>query len=223
MVPREINCNIATEIVFSLVKVLKHPQEAGVFPKKLGVIHMNSYKPLSRKTIWLHWIVAIGMIVMLIAGNIMVRTENFGMMPMHKTIGTVLFIFIIWRVFYRLRKGWPEDISEGPKWEHVLARIVHWVLIIGTILMPLSGILGSYFGGFGWQVFGLDILSMNIGENGRPEAINKGVATFFGAVHGITSKVLLLAIFLHIAGALKHAFIDHDGTLRRMLGMKPKS
>ncbi len=183
---------------------------------------MNTYSPLSRKTIWLHWIVGIGMIVMLIAGNIMVRTENFGMMPMHKTIGTVLFIFIIWRVINRIREGWPEEISQGAKWEHVLARIVHWVLIIGTILMPLSGILGSYFGGYGLQVFGLDILSMNIGENGRPEAINKGVAIFFGAVHGITSKVLLVAVLLHVAGALKHALLDHDGTLRRMLGMKPK-
>jgi cytochrome b561 len=41
------------------------------------------------------------------------------------------------------------------------------------------------------------------------------------AVHGYAAYMLVLLITLHIAGALKHAVMDKDGTLRRMLSGQP--
>ncbi|MBD3765988.1 MAG: cytochrome b/b6 domain-containing protein, partial [Rhodobacterales bacterium] len=38
-----------------------------------------------------------------------------------------------------------------------------------------------------------------------------------GAAHGLFAWVLIGAIALHVAGALKHALIDRDGTLARMV------
>jgi polyisoprenoid-binding protein YceI len=43
------------------------------------------------------------------------------------------------------------------------------------------------------------------------------VSALFSAGHWVFTKILLAAIALHIAGALKHAFVDRDDTLRRML------
>jgi polyisoprenoid-binding protein YceI len=43
------------------------------------------------------------------------------------------------------------------------------------------------------------------------------IAHIFGAVHFVSTKVLLAALLLHIVGALKHHIIDKDLTLKRML------
>lgn len=178
---------------------------------------------LKRREIWLHWIVGVGMLMMLGVGNYIEKAEAKDMIPTHKSVGIVLFFFIIWRVLLRIRKGWPQNVSTGAAWEHKLARIIHWVLILGTIIMPLSGILGSIFAGQGLSVFGLNIVGPNMVEGAaRPEAISKAAAQASYALHGITSKVLILAVLLHVAGALKHHFIDRDNTLRRMLGMGMK-
>ena len=44
---------------------------------------------------------------------------------------------------------------------------------------------------------------------------------FFSASHFVTSWVLLAAVTLHVAGALKHALVDRDGLLARM-GVGPE-
>ena len=37
-------------------------------------------------------------------------------------------------------------------------------------------------------------------------------------VHGLLLWVMLTAIVLHVAGALKHHLVDKDGTLKRIMG-----
>ena len=38
--------------------------------------------------------------------------------------------------------------------------------------------------------------------------------------HEIAGKVMFVAFLLHVVGALKHHFMDKDGTLKRMLGKR---
>ena len=45
---------------------------------------------------------------------------------------------------------------------------------------------------------------------------NNDLREIFKQVHEILGIVILLIIVLHIAGALKHKFIDKDDTLKRM-------
>lgn len=176
-------------------------------------------KQITGKEIALHWIVGLGMIGLIAVGMYMTRVEDArSLYPIHKSVGVLLFVVILWRAVVRLRKGWPENISTGAKWEHGLSRVIHWVLILGTIAMPISGMMDSFMGGRGISVFGLELLPSNIGDNGRPAAINETLANLGETIHGVFGRVLIVAILLHIAGALKHHFIDRDGTLRRMLG-----
>ena len=37
-------------------------------------------------------------------------------------------------------------------------------------------------------------------------------------LHWLVGRIMIAAVLLHVAGALKHHFVDKDGTLRRMLG-----
>ncbi len=179
-----------------------------------------STTPLTRTEISLHWIVGLGMIAVIAMGLYMTRTEQFALYGLHKSLGMLLFIFILWRAVLRLRMGWPQEVSSGTRMEHGLARVVHWVLILGTIAMPLSGMLDAYMSGRGLTLFGLDLVAANLGDTGRPIAINESLAELGELIHILAAKIVIAAILLHVVGAIKHHIINKDGTLRRMLGAR---
>lgn len=175
---------------------------------------------LSKTTIILHWIVALSMIGLLGVGLYMEQTSTYALYPLHKSFGVIIFFVILARVIWRVMNGWPQPASQYQAWEHNLAKVVHWVLIIGTVAMPISGMMMSGAGGHGISVFGLELLASNPDPANAHKVIplNKEMAEIGHTVHGLLGKVLIAAIVLHIAGALKHHLIDKDGTLRRMLG-----
>lgn len=180
--------------------------------------------PLSTMTRHLHWVVAIFMISLLAVGTIMDEFGIYSLYPIHKSMGVIAFIFILWRVVWRIKKGWPQPVSQYHKHEQRLSKLVHWVLIIGTLLMPISGMIMSGFGGHGVAIFGLELVAENY-ANGNPNVkvpIDAELSVLGSQVHAIVGKVLIAAILLHVTGALKHHIIDKDNTLRRMLGMQLK-
>lgn len=163
-----------------------------------------------------HWIIALVMIGMLIFG---VYLEDFvprgpdkrALIGTHKSIGVMVLLFGLWRVGYRLVQGFLDDAAPMAKWQSVMAKVVHWVLLVAVIAMPLTGLLGSYFAGRAVDVFGIFTLP------GAPDA-NRAIADVFNTLHGLFGKIAILAVLLHIVGALKHHVIDKDSTLKRMLG-----
>jgi cytochrome b561 len=172
-----------------------------------------SYDLISRFN---HWIVAVVMIGMLIFGlylhDLPPGPAKGQLIAPHKAIGVLVLIFGLWRVGYRLIQGFLEDASEMPKWQETIAKVIHLILIIGVIIMPLSGIVGSYFGGKSIEVFNL----FTIPAGGKVEFLSE----LGHVVHGAFGRLMIFAVILHIAGALKHHFIDRDTTLTRMLRSK---
>lgn len=185
-------------------------------------MQLDTPDQLSRTTVVLHWLVSVAVIAMLAVGIYMEETETFALYPWHKSFGILIFFLVIARVIWRIRNGWPEPASPMQQAEFLLARTVHYVLLIGTVLMPVSGFLMSAFGGSGAAVFGLEIVPRNPDpvDPRKVVAHNEAVATFFRAVHGWTAYTIIAALVLHIAGALKHHLVDKDGTLRRMMGAR---
>lgn len=177
-----------------------------------------SAKTLTKSEIALHWLVGLSMIILTCVGMYMSQNAVFSLYPLHKSVGIILFVFILARVLTRMYKGWPESQSDGRAWEHRLAHAVHWILILSTLALPISGMLDSIMAGRGLSVFGLDLVASNMGTAGRPVAIDETLSNLASASHGIFGKVLIAALTLHIAGALKHHFVDSDGTLARMMG-----
>ena len=175
---------------------------------------------LSGVTVALHWIVGLTMIVLVAVGVYMTDYKVYALYPIHKSFGMLIFIVVLMRVIWRLKQGWPEAASKYKTWEQSLSRVVHWVLIIATVVMPISGMLMSGLGGHGLHIFGLELLAAtpNPDEAGKMIPINGPLAGISHEVHEIAGKVMFVAFLLHLAGALKHHFIDKDGTLRRMLG-----
>jgi cytochrome b561 len=180
----------------------------------------DTKKKLSCVTVALHWIVAVTIIVMIAVGVYMTDFEVYELYPIHKSVGMLIFVVILLRVSWRIKQGWPEAASDYKSWEQTLSKVVHWMLIIGTVMMPLSGILMSSMGGYGLSIFGLELLAAtpNPEEAGKMIPINGLLAGIAHETHEIAGKVVFVAILLHLAGALKHHIVDKDGTLKRMLG-----
>jgi len=181
---------------------------------------VDTKEKLSGVTIALHWIVAAGMIALLAMGMYMADFEVGALFPLHKALGVIFFLVIMARVFWRVKTGWPATVREYPTWEHKLAVLTHWVLIIGTVLMPLSGFIFSGASGHGVDVFGLVLAPTNPdpADPTKVIAFNGPVAHLGHEAHEILGNIMVAAIALHIVGAYKHHFLDKDRTMLRMLG-----
>ena len=180
----------------------------------------ESVQRLAPTTIFLHWVVGLFIIVLMAVGFYMDTFEVFALYPLHKSFGVIVLVLAAVRLLWRLAKGFPPPASNYAAWERTLARIVQWVLLLGTILFQLSGIVMSAMGGNGIAVFGVELFPMNPdpANPGKNMPIDKAMAGNARAMHGLLLWVMLGALALHVAGALKHHLLDGDGTLRRMLG-----
>ena len=129
----------------------------------------------------------------------------------HKTLGLTVFFVALARIFWALGQTKPGLLNGDHRAEAVLAELVHWLLYGSLVLVPLTGWIDhAATTGFApiWWPFG----------QGLPFVPKEPhVAELFATLHYILQWVLIGAIALHVAGAVKHHVIDKDATLRRML------
>ena len=180
----------------------------------------NDPHTLSKTTRTLHGLVALFIICLLCVGFYMDLSGNYRPMPWHKSFGMLALLVILPRVVWRLIEGWPKPVGHYNALERGLAKITHWVLLIGSLLMPLSGMLMSYNSGRGLFFFGLTLAMPNPdpANPGKVLPLNESLAGLGANIHSALAYLLTVAIVLHVAGAIKHHTIDKDRTLLRMLG-----
>lgn len=181
---------------------------------------MEIAKKLSRTTVILHWVVGLTVIGLLVLGFYMTNTEAYGLYPIHKSIGVLIFAVILLRVFNRIRRGWLSPVRAYSKAEQVLARGVHWALVLATLAMPLTGMINSAANGHGLGVFGWMIVPKNPDPTNPAQVVaySEGWAEFGHETHELVGYILAGAVILHVLAALKHHFLDNDRTLLRMMG-----
>lgn len=169
-------------------------------------------------TLSLHWIVGLTIIGLTGLGLYMKNAESYHLYPFHKSVGVVIVVFVLLRVWWRVMNGWPAPVRQYAKFEQHMAHVVHWVLITGTILMPVSGFMHSAFSGHGVSVFGWEWVPMQLSASGEAVPYNTFLYQTGAFTHTAIGYALIVAISLHMLGACKHHFLDHDSTLLRMLG-----
>ncbi|MGI9424617.1 MAG: cytochrome b/b6 domain-containing protein [Hyphomicrobiaceae bacterium] len=130
---------------------------------------------------------------------------------LHKTLGVTALLIAVVRVAWTVFQPHPQLLNVDRKWESLAARSVHWMLYGAIIAMPLTGWLyHSATEGFApiWWPFaqGLPFVGKD-----------PGLAAVYQAAHFLTGVLLGACLLLHVGGAIKHAVIDRDDTLRRMV------
>lgn len=146
-----------------------------------------------------------------IASTVTDFSRTFWLFSLHKTLGVVIFFVALARISWAISQPKPGLLNAGHRIESFLAETVHWLLYGSLVLVPLTGWIDhaatSGFAPIRWP-FGQDLPFV-------PK--DPGLASSFAGLHKVLERVLVIALILHIAGALKHHIVDRDATLRRML------
>lgn len=172
----------------------------------------------------LHWLVAAGILVNIALAWIWPHLADDQVRPaidLHKSLGITVLGLAIMRLLWRLTHRPPPLPSGYRRWEVAASHFTHWLLYALIFAMPLSGwIMDS-----AWKdaathpmyLFGL-VEWPRIGAILRLDpALREQFHTVFGAAHMWLSYAVYALVGLHIAGALKHEWIDRERELRRML------
>ena len=164
----------------------------------------------------LHWLIGLAIIGNLAGGltNESVPKDMQGVvMGLHKATGITILALSVFRLIWRLGHRPPPYEAMLATWEKTTAKIVHWVFYVLIIAIPFSGWLITSAGGrkHGLSWYGLfDIPFL-------PVAQDKMLAGAAGGAHENLSYLLIALLLLHIGAAMKHIFLDGDGTFARML------
>jgi cytochrome b561 len=128
----------------------------------------------------------------------------------HKSFGMTILMLAIVRLVWRWMNPVPDLTNETKPWERVLAKVSHVLLYALIFAMPLTGWMMSSARNFPVSWFKLFQF---------PDLVAPSDRTFqlMNDLHHLLFSVLVTVALLHIAGALKHHFIDRNDVLKRML------
>lgn len=174
----------------------------------------------SAVAILLHWtIAALIVLQVVLAGRMEARTpEAFAVFQLHKSVGITILLLSLARLAWRLVHRPPPEPPGLAPWERTLATAVHWGFYGVMILMPLTGwIMVStsriavptlLYGAIPWPHL-----------PGLPDLAPAAKAMWNEAAetaHHTVIKVAYGLLALHVAGALKHHFVDGAPVVPRM-------
>lgn len=173
----------------------------------------NTSEGFGRVARLLHWLTALLIVGLLVVGWIMTELrpspDTIRIYNLHKSFGLLLLAIVLVRLLWKGIDRAPPPVPM-PWWQQRLAHAVHGLLYLLLLVMPISGWLLHSASGYPlkWFIVGPAV----------PALIDKdsGSKHFFEEVHEWSAWVLVGVLLLHVAGALKHHFIDRDRTLGRM-------
>lgn len=166
-------------------------------------------------SIALHWAAAISVVMLWFIGNQMTAEdtppdEAAALLQVHTSVAITVYLLLLYRVFRRLRVGFPGRSAGQNVVLISIARIVHSTLLLSIVVMLFTGPLQIWLAGDAIALF-------NIGEIASPFSANDTAATFANTAHVIFSKVLLVVFLIHIAGAMRQILLSEGETANRML------
>lgn len=165
-------------------------------------------------SIGLHWV----MLLLIVAVYACMDLRDFfpkgsgiydGLKTWHYMLGLSVFLLAAFRLLVRLVGSVPAIEPAPPRWQAVLATVVHLALYALMLGMPILGWLTLSAQGHDIPFFGLVL----------PPLVDasKSTAQWIKDIHETGATLGYFLIGLHAAAALFHHYIVHDNTLLRML------
>lgn len=171
---------------------------------------------------FLHWGMALMLIVLIAVGTYMAGLDKADpskvqIMGMHKSFGVIFMQLAILRVIWSRINNSPKLPEVLASWEKLLSISITGSLYLLMLAIPFSGYAMTNLFGYSVSLFGLVDLPLLFDKNIEMAKLAK-------QAHGLLVYTLIAAIFAHIAGALKHRFLDKPeaDVLPRMMPVKPR-
>lgn len=161
-----------------------------------------------------HWLVVAMLIVQysvaLVLGSILPKSAEDSLIAWHFSMGSSILVVMLARLAWRLTHRPPpppKDLSPGLR---RLSRATHWAFYAVFIVLPFLGWAAASAHGARVSVAGIIPLPLLVPKD---DPFGKAM----GTVHPAIAITMLAVIALHVAGALYHALVKHDGVIQRML------
>jgi cytochrome b561 len=162
----------------------------------------------------LHWLVVLMIVTQWLiaerADSLPLGMAKLEALAWHKSIGLTVLMLAVIRLAWRLMNPVPDLTAETRPWERALAKLSHLLLYGLIFALPLSGWLMSSAKNYPVSWFKLFQF---------PDLVAPDEQLFqqMRDLHHLLFGALVVVTLLHVAGALKHHFIDRNDVLRRML------
>lgn len=175
----------------------------------------------SSVSIGLHWLIAALLIAQVFVGgwfsDLERGTQKGEAFALHLSLGVTILLLSLVRLGWRLTHPAPPLPAHYSTPVRLLARTTHVLFYVVLIGMPLTGWImtsGSprpypdVWGVLPWP---------------KLPGVGEGAGEIAGSLHvDVILKMFWVLLALHVAGALKHQFLDRDDTLWRMLPVVPR-
>jgi cytochrome b561 len=178
------------------------------FPEEQTLTPVSRYHPL---LVVLHWVLALLIIATLALGALaLVKIPNvapakIGGLRAHMSGGMIILVLMLARLAIRTGSAHPEPASAGHPLLDRLAWVSHRLFYVTVIAMAGSGVIMALQTGLFDTVF-----------FGRGQVPADFWAYSMRSVHYVLSRLLMVLIALHVAGAFYHVFVLRDGLLGRV-------
>ncbi|MBF6992670.1 MULTISPECIES: cytochrome b [Cupriavidus] len=163
----------------------------------------------------LHWIVALAIFGAFGLGLYMtgipgLTPTKLKLYSWHKWLGVTIFAVALLRVLWRATHAAPPVAPGTPVWQARAAAGAHHLLYLLIVIVPISGYLYSLAAGVPVVYLGLWKMPVLIEKNDELKEVLK-------FAHAWLNYLMAAVVVVHAAAAVKHQFVDRDGTLGRML------
>ncbi len=162
-----------------------------------------------------HWTIALIIIGLIALGWYMAELDREApgravLYLTHKSLGVLVLELALLRLLW-ISYTRPPSLPAGLRqWEKTAAHLMHIVLYGMMFAIPFTGYMLSATGGYPVTFFNLyEIPAIFPKDEGLHEIAEE--------VHEILAFTTLGLVVVHVAGALKHRFVDGNDVLERML------
>lgn len=176
----------------------------------------NRYSAVSLTLHWLIALMVVAQVLLIMAHDATEGPLSREFVQIHKSVGLTILVLTLVRIGWRLANPALPLPDHMKRWQKILARVTHVGFYVMLLAMPLVGWAASSAGGREIIWFGLfewPLLPIGGGRETARDLMD---------IHEMGAKVVYILILLHVAGALKHQFVDRDNVLHRMIPLIPR-
>ncbi len=176
---------------------------------------IHRYHPVA---MFMHWLLAAALVGVFAVGLYMAdlpfSPQRLKLYNWHKWAAVVILGLsvarLVWRWVHR-PPALPVAVeNQMPAWQRVAHHATHHSLYLLFFVVPLLGWAYSSAAGFPIVLFGVLPLPDFV-------PVSPELAEVLKPLHKLSAFGMAGLVVLHVAAALKHAVIDRDGLLQRML------